>query len=209
MNNEQNETRTYLVNARGFEVPLKDIKPSDLEKNDLVVGYIKDAKALSEMHAEFKAKVFSNVNDFIARMAESYNVEIGGNKGNITLTSFDQKQKVTVGVDDQITFGPEINVAKELLDKIVAEKSGAIADDKLLLAIINDAFSTNNDGQYSKARIMSLRKHRSLSDNEDWIMAMKALDDAIILSSTKTYVRFYERNHTGSWVQIPLVSKSL
>ncbi|MCG9760699.1 MULTISPECIES: DUF3164 family protein [Pseudoalteromonas] len=209
MNTQDNTARTFLANPRGYQVPLDKIAAHDIEKHDLVNGFVDEAKALSELHDEFKRKVFKSVNTFIADLFASYNVEIGGNKGNVTLTSYDAKRKVEVGVADQITFGPEINVAKELIDKVINEKLETLGEDKLLRQIVQDAFSTNSDGNYNKARIMALRKYRLASDSEDWANAMQALDDAIILSSTKTYVRFYERNALGSWVHIPLVSKSL
>ncbi len=199
----------YLKNSRGFEVPVNKIAESDLLKNELVCIMVEDAKALSELHDEFKRKVFNQVNDFISKLASMYQVEIGGAKGNVNLTSYDGRKKVEVGVADQITFGPEINIAKELIDLVVNEKLESVGDDRLLREIVQDAFSTNSDGNYNKARIMALRKYRLASDNENWATAMQALDDAIILSSTKTYVRFYERNLQGAWVHIPLVSKSL
>ncbi|WP_046007023.1 DUF3164 family protein [Pseudoalteromonas rubra] len=203
------EERTFLINARGFQVPLDKIAPQDIEKHDLVTRVVGDAEALSELHDEFKRKVFGDVNEFVAELAHKYNVEVGGAKGNVTLTSYDVKHKVEVGVADQITFGPEINVAKELIDKVINEKLESLGEDQLLRDVTQDAFSTNSDGNYNKARIMALRKYRMASDSEDWTAAMQALDDAIILSSTKTYVRFYKRNAQGGWVHIPLVSKSL
>lgn len=201
--------RTFLVNPRGYEVPLDKVAEHDIAKHDLVNGFVDEAKALSELHDEFKQKVFKRVNSFIAELAATYDIEVGGAKGNVTLTSYDAKRKVEVGVADQITFGPEINVAKELIDKVINEKLETLGEDKLLRDVTQDAFSTNSDGNYNKSRIMALRKYRLASDSEDWANAMQALDDAIILSNTKTYVRFYERNAQGGWVHIPLVSKSL
>ncbi|MBQ4851028.1 DUF3164 family protein [Pseudoalteromonas sp. MMG012] len=209
MTDVNSSERTFLVNPRGYEVPLNKVATYDIEKHDLVNSLVDEARALSELHDEFKRKVFKNVNTFMAELFANYNVEIGGTKGNVTLTNYDSKRKVEVGVADQITFGPEINVAKELIDKVINEKLETLGEDKLLRQIVQDAFSTNSDGNYNKARIMALRKYRLASDSEDWAKAMQALDDAIILSSTKTYVRFYERNAQGAWVHIPLVSKSL
>ncbi|KAF7787165.1 hypothetical protein PRUB_a4037 [Pseudoalteromonas rubra] len=203
------EERTFLLNARGFEVPMDKVPEQDVLKNDLVDSFIAEAKALSELHGEFKSRVFKDVNTFIAELAANYNTELGGVKGNVTLTSYDTRRKVEVGVADQITFGPEINVAKELIDRVINEKLATLGDDTLLQQVTQDAFSTNSEGNYNKARIMALRKYRMASDSDDWSAAMRALDDAIILSSTKTYVRFYERNAQGGWIQIPLVSKSL
>lgn len=201
----------YLVNSRGFKVPMDKVTDNDKAQHSLVLNLIQEAKQLSAAHDDFKRRCFTQINDFVAELARSYNVEIGGKKGNVTLSSYDNRQTVKVGVADDLSFGPEIIVAKELINGVVNEQLELLGDEaKLLKAIVHDTFETDSDGKYSKAKIMNLRsKHRFSHDSEEWADAMKALDDAIIFSSTKTYVRFYERNDLGAWVQIPLVSKSL
>lgn len=201
----------FLVNARGFKVPMEKVSDNDKAQHTLVGDLLQEAKQLSAAHDDFKRRCFTRVNDFVAEMAKSYNVEIGGKKGNVTLSSYDNRKCVKLGVADDMSFGPEIIVAKELIDGVVNEQLDLLGDEaKLLKAIVQDTFATDSDGKYSKAKIMNLRsKHRFSHDSDEWADAMKALDDAIIFSSTKTYVRFYERNDLGAWVQIPLVSKSL
>jgi hypothetical protein len=198
---------TFLLNSRGFEVPVTDIKPQDLLKHDMVTELIKQAKEQSKAHEDFKSKVFSEVNDLISLVANEYDVTIGGAKGNVSLTSFDQKKKVQVGIADQISFGSEIDVAKQLITEVIeeelAETSGFITQ------LMRDAFEADKQGQYNKNRILALRKYRDANKSDKWANAMKALDEAIIASSSKTYITFQEKNAQGAWVQIPLVSKSL
>jgi len=201
----------HLVNRQGFKIPLDKINESDKLQNTLVSKMISEAKALSAMHADFKRTCFSDINDFVAMLAKTYEVEIGGRQGGITLSSYDGKERVKLGIANDIAFGPEIIAAKELINAVVNEQLELLGDDaKLLIAIIQDTFETNNEGNFSKAKIMNLRsKHRLSNDSDEWANAMQALDDAIIVGSTKTYILFHERNDVGAWVQIPLVSKSL
>ncbi|MAD90288.1 DUF3164 family protein [Pseudoalteromonas phenolica] len=201
----------FYTNSRGFKVPADKVSDNDKAQDALVLDLVQQAKQHSAAHDEFKRSVFTRVNDFIADMAHSYNVEIGGKKGNITLTSFDGRSRIKVGVADDVNFGPEIIVAKELINNVVNEMLDHVGDDaQLIKDIVQDAFETNKEGQYSKAKIMNLRsKYRYSHDSDEWAEAMKAIDDAFIFSSTKTYVLFHERNELGKWIQIPLVSKSL
>ncbi|TQF69582.1 DUF3164 family protein [Pseudoalteromonas luteoviolacea] len=201
----------FLINRSGYKVPLSKVSDSDKAQNEIVIKLVQRAKQLSLEHDEFKRSVYSQVNDFIADMAHSYDVEIGGKKGNITLTSYDGKSRVKVGVADNISFGPEILVAKELFLGVVNGLLDQLDDEaQLIKDIVMNAFETDKEGQYSKTKIMELRsKYRYSHKSDDWAAGMQAIDDAFIFGSTKTYVLFHERNELGAWIQIPLVSKSL
>lgn len=203
----ETEKPKFLLNHRGFQTPVAEIKPQDLIKNDLVLKLVKEAKAQSKAHDDFKRLVFSEVNDLIALVANEYDVTIGGAKGNVSLTSFDQKLRIQVGIADQISFGAEIDIAKQLITEVIEEE---LADTSSFIAqLMRDAFEADKQGQYNKNRILALRKYRDANKTDKWGLAMKALDEAIIASNSKTYITFQERNIQGAWVQIPLVSKSL
>jgi len=201
----------FFTNNRGYKVPADKVSDNDKAQNGLVLDLVLRAKQLSAEHDDFKRETYTRVNDFIADMAHSYDIEIGGAKGNITLTSFDGKSRVKVGVADDISFGPQILVAKELFLGVVNGLLDQLDDDaQLIKDIVMNAFETDKEGQYSKTKIMELRsKYRYSHKSEEWADGMRAIDDAFIFGSTKTYVRYYERNELGAWIQIPLVSKSL
>ena len=200
-------TPEFLLNNRGFKVPYDQVSTQDLLRNELVLSLTAEAKVLSKTHDDFKRRVFSETNDLISLLAAEYDVQIGGKKGNITLTSFDNKSRIQIGVADLISFGAEIDVAKQLISEVIedelADTSNFIAD------LMRDAFEADKQGQYNKNRILTLRKYRNSNPSEKWKNAMQALDDAIIASDSKTYILFHEKNEFGAWVKIPLVSKSL
>jgi len=204
---EQQEKPTFLLNNRGFQTPINEIKPQDLLKNDLVIKLANEAKVLSKAHADFKSNVFSEVNDLISLVAGEYNAVIGGAKGNVSLTSYDQKLRIQIGIADQISFGSEIHVAKQLITEVIEDE---LADTSSFIAqLMRDAFEADKQGQYNKNRILALRKYRDSNKTEKWEMAMKALDEAIIASDSKTYITSHERNIQGAWVPITLANKSL
>lgn len=204
---DQENTIETLTNPRGFQVPISEVSPTDLLKNEMVSKFIAQAEELSRAHDDFKRRVFTEVHDLIALIAEDYGVKIGGTKGNVTLSSFDNRSKIQIGIDDQISFGPEIDVAKQLITEVIEAE---LEDSSSFISqIMRDAFETDREGQYNKNRIMALRKYRDLNESPKWANAMKALDAAIIACSSKTYITFHQRNEFGKWIQIPLVSKSL
>jgi hypothetical protein len=207
MTEVRQEKPKFLINSRGFQTPISEIKAQDLLKHDLVTELTEQAKAQSKAHEDFKKKVFSEVNDLISLVAHEYDVTIGGAKGNVSLTSFDQKKRIQVGIADQISFGSEIDIAKQLITEVIEDE---LADTSSFIAqLMRDAFEADKQGQYNKNRILALRKYRDSNKSDKWGNAMKALDEAIICSNSKTYITFQERNIQGAWVQIPLVSKSL
>lgn len=197
----------FYVNTRNFQVPADQMKPQDILKHDLVLEQIGEAKRLSQMHSDFKRKSFSEVNDLISLVASEYDTKFGGAKGNISLTSFDGKFQISVKIDDQINFGPEIDIAKQLINEVIDEE---LADSSgFIVQLVRDAFETDKQGNYNKIRILALRKYREANTSDKWQNAMKALDDGIIAGSSKTYLNYQERDQFGAWKQIPLASQSL
>jgi hypothetical protein len=57
-------------------------------------------------------------------------------------------------------------------------------------------------GKINAARVLGLRR-LEISD-PDWQKAIRAINESIQVSGSKQYLRFYERNGQGEYVQIPL-----
>jgi len=73
---------------RGRWVPEGQIKPIDQARDALVMEIVRGAREQSARLAEFKRRVFADIAAFVALSAEEYGVFLGGDKGNISLTSF-------------------------------------------------------------------------------------------------------------------------
>jgi hypothetical protein len=205
---EEEQQERVFINPKGFKVPESEMFPQNILLDELVNKHIPNALELSKQMNEFKKKVFSDIDDYIALLAAEYNTELATGKGNLTLTSFDGRSQIVIGIDDDITFGPEIDIAKKLINEVVEEM---ISDSKfrLLREVVTDAFQTNKQGNYSKKGIYAMRKYRNSLDDPRWVEAMRALDEGIIAGSTKTYLRFYQKNEWGKKIQIPLSSTSV
>lgn len=183
------EGERYMRDAGGRLVPLSVVRPEHQLEDQTVrkmVGYALD---LSAQIARFRGHTFDDVAGFVELLAEKYGGRRGGAKGNTTLTSYDGLLKVTVQVQDQLAFGPELQVAKELVDRCISAWAAG-ADDNIR-ALVEHAFQVDKEGRINRAALFQLR--RLNIDDEDWRAAMAALGDAIRTIGSKEYVRFYRR----------------
>lgn len=191
----------YMVNAKGHLIPVDKVKPVDKLRDEQVRMMMRHAKALNEDMKRKKIMLFAAFNDFITLSAQEYDVQIGGKKGNTTLLSYDGKFKIQLAVSENIVFDERLQVAKSLIDECLTEWTQGSNDN--IKALINQAFQVDKEGKISTHRVLSLR---SLDINDDkWLRAMEAISDAVQVTDTKEYIRFYERDdETGAYRQIAL-----
>lgn len=190
----------YMENAKGHLIPVDKVKPVDKLRDEQVKMMIRHAKVLNEGMKRTKRRLFAAFNDFVALSAQEYGVELGGKKGNTTLISYDGKYKIQLAVSENIVFDERLQVAKSLIDECLTDWTKDSNDN--IKAIINQAFQVDKAGKISTHRVLSLR---SLDMNDaKWDKAMDAISDAIQVTDTKEYIRFYERNEDGAYHQIPL-----
>ncbi|WP_043879225.1 DUF3164 family protein [Azorhizobium caulinodans] len=191
----------YMTDPQGHLVPVDLVKPQDALEDQTVRKIIRYADDLSAQIARFRGHTFDDVASFVSILAERYGATRGGAKGNTTLTSFDGCLKVVVQVQDVLTFGPELQVAKAIVDECVAAWSdGAPAE---VRALVQHAFQTDREGRINRAALFSLRRLKI--EREPWPRAMAALDDAIRVVGSREYVRFYRRaNARAKWEPITI-----
>jgi len=179
----------YWKNAQGNLVPEEAIKPIDKERDKLVKKLVASARALQATMAAFKSGAMGDVETFVERSAERYDVKLGGKKGNITLPSFDGQYKIQLAVADRLVFDERIQAAKALVDECIHEwTTDSSAEIK---ALIEHAFQADKEGQLNTGRILGLMR-LSIEDKK-WQRAMDAIKDSMQVASTCSYLRIYER----------------
>lgn len=181
--------RFYMADPKGALVPMETVKATDLLMDEQVRKIIGFARNLSAQTTRFKEHTLGDVSDLLAVFDQEHQVKLGGTKGNVTLTSFDGTLKVQLAIADQITFGPELQSAKKLVDECLNEWSADSRPE--LQAIVQRAFNTDKEGLVNRAELFGLL--RLDIDDARWQRAMKAIRDSIRVEGTKEYVRFYER----------------
>lgn len=181
--------KSYLPDAKGKLVPVELI-PAEVALEDetvrKVAGY---ALALSDQIARFKEYTFEDLGAFEALLAQEYGATKGGAKGNKTFLTFDGLWKVQVQVADLIDFGPQLQVAKELVDECLNEWAADARAE--IRAIVTRAFNTDKAGQINRSEIFMLLR-LDIGDAR-WLEGMRAIRDAMRIVGSKTYVRIHRR----------------
>jgi len=196
----------YLRDAQGRLVPESMVKPIDRLRDQTVAKIAADAKLLSDLLGKFKTQAFSDINALVMTSAEQYEVTLGGEKGNVTLRSYDGRFKVERQVQDSLVFDERLQAAKALIDACITKWSADSRDEVKVL--INDAFQVDRAGNVNTARVLSLRR-LAISDPQ-WLRAMQAIGDSLSIVGSRSYVRVYERvGNTDRYEAIPLDLASL
>lgn len=193
----------YMRDTGGRLVPIDAIKPEDLLMDETTRKICAFAEDLSARISRFRGHTFDDIATTVDLMNEKYGRRLGGAKGNVTLTSFDGTLQVKVQVQDQITFGPELQAAKELVDICISRWSeGSNAQ---VRALIQHAFQVDKEGRINRSALFQLRRMRVEDGDPEWRAAMDALSDAIRVIGSKEYVRFYRRdNPRARWEPITI-----
>ncbi|MDI4500797.1 DUF3164 family protein [Moraxella nonliquefaciens] len=198
--NTQTAPEGYVMNAKGHYVPLSAVKEIDKLRDDVVQDIISRAKELRSKMIGVKDIMFGNFHEFVELSAHEYDTKIGGQKGNVSLLSFDGKYKVQIAIQDNLVFDERLQVAKSLIDECLRDWTKDSNDN--IKAIIDNAFAVDKEGKINIRRVLSLR---SLNITDDkWQKAMQAISDATQVISSKEYMRFYERDEYGKYQQITL-----
>jgi len=179
----------YLRDAQGRLIPEKMIRPIDRQRDDLVRELIEGARVAREVLLNFKRQAFADIAAHVSLSVGEYGVKRGGKKGNVTLVSFDGRYKVIRAVQESVLFDERLHAAKALIDECLLEWTANARPE--VIALVQDAFKADSDGNLSVARVLGL--HRLQFDDERWQRALRAIDEAIHVVGSKSYVRLYER----------------
>ncbi|NOR63275.1 MAG: DUF3164 family protein [Rhodobacteraceae bacterium] len=192
----------HMRDAKGALLPVELVKPEHALEDDVVRAAIYFAKELSAEIGRFRGHTMTDLGVFDALLAEKYGAKKGGAKGNRTYQSYDGCLKITVQVADFIDFGPQLQIAKSLVDECLIEWAAGSRPE--IRAVITNAFSTDKEGKINRTEIFRLLRLESGSDPR-WSKAMDAIRDAMRITGSKEYLRFYERDKpTDGWRPITI-----
>lgn len=193
--------KDFLTDSRGRLVPIAMVPEIDRLRNETVLEMIKYAKQLQDSMSTFKQSIMNDIMAFVDLSAERYDVKLGGQKGNITLMTFDGLFKIQLAVAEHLAFDERLQAAKKLIDECLNDWTEDSRNE--LKVIVLDAFQVDKEGRINSGRILSLRRY-SINDPR-WHRAMQAIGDSIQVIGSKSYIRFYERSMPdGKWEPISL-----
>jgi hypothetical protein len=179
----------YREDAKGNLVPVAKIKEIDLMRDDLVNEIVQEAIEMHELIKAFKDNVFGNIAAFVQVSAEQYGAKLGGNKGNVTLTTYDGRYKIQRAYAESLVFDERLQAAKSLIDDCISKWAEGVNDNIRIL--VNGAFEVDKEGKISTTKVLSLRSYKI--EDTDWHRAMDAISDSLRVAGTKAYVRIYKR----------------
>ncbi|WP_411037052.1 DUF3164 family protein, partial [Shinella sp. BYT-45] len=166
--------RPHVQDAEGRWIDWSLVKPKDQLIDEVVRKIMTYALDLSAQVSRFRRHTGADLDGVIALLEQEYRVTIGGPGGNFTLRTFDDLQRVELKVGKFMELGPEIHMAKALIDEYLREiTSEATAE---LKTLVLGAFEVDKKGKLDRQKILDLRKY-DIKD-ERWVRAMQAISDA-------------------------------
>ena len=212
----------FLINRQGYQTPVSEIEESVVIKDQIVKEKFAQMLNLREILKAFKAETFADLQAFMQLSAEKYEVEYGGVKGNVNLTTYDGKTKIQVSKQDNISYDENIHSAKTLVDEWFTEGYAEIeseliekgdADQSALKTLrqqkllIDSFFQVGKQGKISHSNMIKLRG--LAIDHPKWKRAMQAITDSQQIDATTTHLRFYQRDEKGAEIHFSLDFASL
>ncbi|WP_368484746.1 DUF3164 family protein [Pseudoalteromonas sp. SD03] len=185
----------YLKDGKGNLVAIANIKQTDLIKDEFVKKAIDKAIKMQEALAEFKQSLMAEADDFIELLAQEHGVNLGGKKGNVMLRTFDSQLKVTLQTQERIELGPELTLAKQLIDQCLDEWTEG--GNQNIKAIVSKTFNTDKQGSLNPQRILALRKLEITDDSGKWAKAMNIIAESVGVVDSTRFIRFYKQDDNG------------
>lgn len=145
--------KEYMANAKGALVPLELVKPQEKLRDESVRKVMAYAVDISARIARFRAHCMDDLDALDAVLEQEYGAKSGGIKGNRTYQTIDGLMRVSVAINDFETAGPELQVAKSLIDECLNEwTSDARVEIRALPSIrIKRARSTSRKSRSSRS----------------------------------------------------------
>ncbi|MGB3408599.1 MAG: DUF3164 family protein [Jannaschia sp.] len=189
------------TDPKGRLVPASLVKDSDKLIDAQVREIFAHGLRLMAEIARFRGHCFDDIGSLRELLAEDYGLKRGGAKGNTSFTSYDGTIKVEVRIADQIAYGPELQVAKGLMDEYIEEVSEGVPD--AVRALLEHAFEVGSTGHVNRSALYGLR--RLNVQHPKWDMAMKAIADSMrVMGAKETFVISVRRSPEENFAALPI-----
>ncbi|PIE13801.1 MAG: sulfate transporter [Rhodobacterales bacterium] len=190
---EQKKEPEFMTNVKGHRVPMNLVKPHDLLTDQVVKDIFNYGKELEAQIARFRAHSYDDLGELMHLLAEEYGIHQRGmregGRGNVSFKSYDGLKKVEISIQDYMEYGPELQIAKQLIDQFIHERSENLDAD--VRALLEHAFDVDQQGKINNAALYSLR--RLDIQHPLWLQAMEAIKNSQRVESTRQFLRISSR----------------
>lgn len=188
------------VDAKGRKVPDSNVSEMDRLIEETITDIKHHGVELMNRIARYRGHSFDDVNALVALLAEKYNAKRGGAKGNVSFLSYDGSVKVEIRVQDRVTYGAELQIAKDLLGEYIEEVSDGVPD--VVHSLLNHAFDVDQQGKVNREQLYSLR--RLEINHPKWAAAMQAIADSMRVVGSVEYFQLSIRDEHGKFKALPI-----
>lgn len=201
----------WMMDSAGRLNRVANVREADLLQDQVARSLALEGLLLHELLARFKGRALTDMADLTATVAHEYGVSIGGDKGNLSLSTYDGAWRVQRVYRDVLGFGVEIKAAEALVGGCFTKWVAKIRDTGgpeieavigHIEAVIDRAFRADKKGNLRTGPVLDLM--RTEIDDPEWRAAMQALADAISVTGSAVYVRVYRRVAGDQYVPIPI-----
>ena len=192
----------YRQDAKRRLVP-EDLVPEHTRlEDDMVSVIIAHGLDLHRQIQRYRGHSYDDLAALDDLLGEKYGqARRGGVKGNRTYTSLDGCRRVIIQVQDRIAFGPELQVARDLVNECIADWSADARSE--VQALIQHAFEPDREGMVNREAVFALRR-LDIKD-ERWQRAREAITDSIRVVGSASYIRLQVRAAPeADWTTIPI-----
>ncbi len=179
-----------LTDAQGRAVPVTCIRASVVLQHEVAEKIRERFEALAEYNRAEKAAIFAELEAFRGLLEQEYGVRAGGTRGGMTVRTYDTHTEIKLEERDYYRVTPEIGIAQALIGKILDDLTEQASGD--LRAIVMRAFDTDKrTGQPNVGSILKLKS--MVIDHPQWPEAKRALEDSLVVISSKSAVTCHTR----------------
>lgn len=190
MNTQTQDFEGYKRNQLGHLVPVEIISEWELLEDATALDLSVSAEKIQAEMMKFKASAMADIQALTDLILEKYGVKRGGQIGYRTIRSYDASVEIRISQGKQLSFGPELDAARVLVDTCICK--WAEGSNPHIRALVQHAFRTDEEGRISASRIWELTQIQI--EDPDWKTAMQALRDSVRWIGEKPYIRFYRRH---------------
>ena len=196
--------KTYYKKANGTLVPEDQVKDSDRLRDQFVLEAAEKIMDIRTQMIRVKAEILDDIESFMQTMSESYGVKLGGEKGNLSFTSFDGRVQLKYYRNDYLTFNEGIHIAKKLIDEFLEDITKDSS--RSIKQIVNSAFNLKQ-GRMDVKAILKLREINETDPR--WVKAMQIIDESKQWNEGSRALRLYIRGKSGEMELVPMDFTSL
>lgn len=202
------ELRKQLAEAEAKENQAKRRQEAkyQAEKEAFVNDTVKDFEELNEALIEFKKETFDEAERLQKTMFDLFKVEQKDSK-SFSITNENKTRKLTFSKGEVFAFNETAEAGIELLHEVLKNKFEK--RNKTMYKIIEKLLSKTKEGDYDPKMLVKLRKFEEDINDPNFSKALDILNNAQEVNSTSKYVRAYNKNENGKWVDITLQFSAL